>query len=495
MNSRNTRLIKEARGLFWPWSVVTVAAALPGLFGHQHFLTFFAGIPLLASLSLGNEFRHRTLSLLLSQPVDRMKIWGEKLSVTIIATLSLTLVFALAFRFDTESYASRHPWFGIVTAGQWFIVTVGSATFWTLFSRSTLGGFALNFIQSFLIVPVGSFVMGTLFLYNRANRTWNFSDIEQFSIYTLAVLSYAGVMLWLGRRKLARFQATGGIADDDLLMAGPNTMPEAVAGLFRCRPAGATLNVIRTEIRLLRPLWLLSSLGIACLTLMVPVGFMFDDDGKAALAGLADAFVTPYVALTIVFAVSLSVGRERTSGTRLWQMTLPISFQRQWLIKLFIAMLTSFVCAALVVTAGKSIFGPSFVHWLVEHGGNHEWLLLLVASSLVSFVGFWCACVANGTVRAALLVVPAVGALILASRFGNSLGGLVAAGGAVDRIATGSAAVVWLVLPTLLLALFQSYRLFRTEPHGSARSVLRHFMPLAIVAFLCAFSLRVFELG
>jgi hypothetical protein len=495
MNSRNTRIIKEARGLFWPWCVVMVAAALPALFRNQHFLTFFAGIPLLASLSMGNEFRHGTLSLLLSQPVDRMKIWREKLTVTIIATLSVTLVFALVFRFGSESFASRHPWFGIVTAGQWFIVAVGSATFWTLFSRSTLGGFVLNFIQSFLIVPFGSFVIGTLFLYNRGSRTWNFSDIEQFSIYTLVVLSYTGVMLWLGRRKLSQFQVTGGIAGDDLLMAGPSTMPEAVAGLFRSSPAGATLNVIRKEIRLLRPLWLLTLLGIACLTLMVPVRFMPNGNGKAAWVALADAFITPYLVLTIVIAVSLSLGQERTSGTKSWHMTLPISFRRQWLIKLVTAILTGFICSALIVSAGRLIFGPSFVEWLAEHGGGHEWLVLLAASSLVSFSTFWCACAVNGIVRAALSVFPTVGALILASRFGNSLGGLVAAGGPVDSIATGPAGVVWLVLPTLLLAVIQSYRLFRTEPHGSARSVLRQLMPLAIVAFLCAFSFRVFALG
>jgi hypothetical protein len=127
-----------------------------------------------------------------------------------------------------------------------------------------------------------------------------------------------------------------------------------------------------------------------------------------------------------------------------------------------------------------------------------EMLLLLIMSLLLSFAGFWCACAVNGAVRAALWVFPAVGALTLASRFGNSLGDLAAAGTLLDpvlRIVTEPAAVVWLILPTLLLAVFQSYRLFRTEPQDSIRSVIRYLTPLAIVAFLCGFSLRVFELG
>src|SRR2546429_6390820 len=54
------------------------------------------------------------------------------------------------------------------------------------------------------------------------------------SVAVFAVLSYAGVMLWLGRRALARFQVTGGLAGDDLLMAGPKMMPRAVAEWLPC---------------------------------------------------------------------------------------------------------------------------------------------------------------------------------------------------------------------------------------------------------------------
>ena len=59
-------------------------------------LAFLLGIPLLATLPFGNEFQNRTFSLLLSQPVSRMEIWREKLSVTVIAVLSAVLVFSLA---------------------------------------------------------------------------------------------------------------------------------------------------------------------------------------------------------------------------------------------------------------------------------------------------------------------------------------------------------------------------------------------------------------
>src|ERR1019366_294267 len=103
MNAKATRILKEARPLFWPWCAVVIAGVLP-LVHPLHsmrwisLIGFYLGIPLLATLPLGNEFQHRTLSLLLSQPVRRMEIWGEKLSVTVVAVLSAVLVFAIAWR-------------------------------------------------------------------------------------------------------------------------------------------------------------------------------------------------------------------------------------------------------------------------------------------------------------------------------------------------------------------------------------------------------------
>src|SRR6516162_3246772 len=157
MNAKTTRILKEARSLFWPWCAVTIVGALrlvdqshsvllgDGPLGLVHhvieplsFLGFFLGIPLLATLSLGNEFQHRTLPLLLSQPIDRREIWVEKTSVTIIATVSATLVFCVSWRTALQ----QNPAFWM-EAGAWIIAMIASATLWTLVARSTLGGMVL----------------------------------------------------------------------------------------------------------------------------------------------------------------------------------------------------------------------------------------------------------------------------------------------------------------------------------------------------------------
>ena len=126
-------------------------------------------------------------------------------------------------------------------------------------------------------------------------------------------------MLWVSGRSLARFQVTGGMAGDDLLMAGPDVMPGALAGWLRCRPSGAVFNLIRKELRLLRPVWLISLLaavGWACLTLF---GFLYE---RGFSRNFETALLIVGVVSTLIIATlagSLSLGRKerrgRTPGT------------------------------------------------------------------------------------------------------------------------------------------------------------------------------------
>src|SRR6516165_2907916 len=83
MSARMVRIKKEMRALFGPWCAVVIAGALPVIMPHSYtavrvmpaglaeslsFLSFFFGVPLLATLSLGDEFRYGTLSLWLARP-------------------------------------------------------------------------------------------------------------------------------------------------------------------------------------------------------------------------------------------------------------------------------------------------------------------------------------------------------------------------------------------------------------------------------------------
>jgi hypothetical protein len=515
MTAKTTRILKEARPLFWPWCAVILAGVLPLAhppepIGSISRIGFFLGIPLLATLSLGNEFQHRTLPLLLSQPIGRMEIWGEKLCVTVLAVLSAVLVFAFAWRVAALQPDLKGAAFSVV----WIIATTAAATYWTIVARSTLGGVALNIaVHLFIIIVAFKFA-------DELRGRGYLSPANTTAILAVTVLCYAGVMVWLGRRSLARFQVTGGMGGDDLLTAGPGVMPAAVAGWLRCQPTGAVLNLIRKEFRLLRPVWLVSllaALGWACLSLF----------GLLHERGSSRNFETTVLILGVVSTLMIAIlagtvplGEERTSGTHSWHLTLPVPARRQWLIKLFMALFAGFVGAGLVplLIAGR-LLGSS--HMLADvHVGRD----LLVGAVLLSFAAFWCACAVNGTVRAVLWVLPVMIALYFAGELGKSVGPVLTdlffsrfdpfanlkfakavnsildpelfyAFGYADwdsRYDYGLARLTLLWLPTLLLAAGQSYRLFRAEVRESALSLVRNLLPLAMVAFLCSFSLLAF---
>jgi hypothetical protein len=319
------------------------------------------------------------------------------------------------------------------------------------------------------------------------------------------------VMLWLGRRALARFQVTGGMAGDDLLMAGPDVMPEGLAGWLRCHPTGAVLNLIRKEVRLLRPLWLITALAVLSWICLAMFGLVPGRESTKSFA-VAVAMTSILSGLIAILAGSLSLGEERTSGTHSWHMTLPVSARRQWLIKLLTALFTGVVCAGLlptlVVIARGFISGSplSFVNPDAVMG----WLLVV---SLLTFASFWCVCAVKGTVQAVLWVSPIMVALLLAGRFGDwvapKLMGLIVSRfdlfanfrftNAVSNIqlhgryAAPAMFATLLLVPTLLIAVVQSYRLFRKQLQDSALFVVRRLLPLAIVAFLCGFSLGAFD--
>ncbi len=507
MNARTPRLLEETHPLLGPWCAVALAGVVPLVYPLDWtpllYLIGFFVVPVMATLSLGNEFQHRTFSLVLSQPVGRMEIWGEKLSVTIVAIVSAVLLFSLALR----ATSFRPDWRVWAFAGAWIVAVTASSTFWTLFTRSTVGGIALNIgVQSFI-----SFTIPWAKLADQLRARGYLLPGSHIvaSTVTFIFLCYAGGMVWLGGRMLARFQATGGMGSDDLLMAGPDVLPGALAGWLRCRPSGAVLNLIRKELRLLRPVWLISLLaavGWACLTLIGLLherGYSRNFETAVAIVGVISTL------LIAILAGSLSVGEEGTSGTHAWQLTLPAPSLLQWFIKLAVALFAGLVGAGLLpmLIAGK-LFGSSRVFVDVHLGGR--WLLVVL---LLTFAAFWCACALNSTVGAVLWVLPALGAVILTGIFGGWVARkfmdfvLSTFDPLAHHVFAAAVRMLWwfwrlsspeeliltvLLVPALLFALFQSYRMFRAQLQNSTLSLVRNLWPLAMVVFLWTFSLGAF---
>lgn len=507
----NPRIIKEIRLLFWPWCLVIAAALLPLLSaGIHHFrelsaflcgVGFFGGIPFLVALSLGGEFQQRTLSILFSQPVERAQIWAEKQMVLLSALLIAVLVFGLSW--PERDALNGHT---LTFVGAWLIATISSTTFWTLTARSTIGGLVLAQVAQFGVVAVVANLGLRIFGEEPSKVALCLAETIGVALW----IGYSGWMLWLSHRKLARFQATGGVAGDDLLMAGPRVLPAAVGDLLRCRATSPTLNLIRKELRLLRPLWLIMLLFMACwICIVITVRLMPQTEEwktwREALPMIAIAFYAP---LAVILAGCLSLGEERSSGTHAWHLTLPVPIRQQWLVKLATALgagtFSAFMVPFLTISAGQALLGSPFgteFSWKFGKIDSLQDFVPIAMAGLASFPAFWCASVVNGAVRAALWTVPVVAILCAIGGLANWAANqtIVVAAELLSRIVAHyelnpdyfgggyyAFQVLMAVLPMLLVivvALVQSSRLFRTQPGDSAFFVLRRLVPLAVVTF------------
>jgi flagellar biosynthesis protein FliQ len=198
----------------------------------------------------------------------------------------------------------------------------------------------------------------------------------------------------------------------------------------------------------------------------------------------------------------------------LWHLTLPVSARRQWFIKLCTALFAGFVGAGLVpfFIAGRLLGSPADVH---------VGRVLLVVAVLLTFAAFWCACAVKGTVPAVLWTLPVLIAVCCAVELGKWAGPALAnlflsrfdpftnvkfahalsrfssnaffklidsaSTNMTDSVQAALVLTTIILVPTLLYAVIQSYRLFRAQLQDRALSVVRRLLPLAVLAFLCGF--------
>src|SRR6185436_17017420 len=144
----------------WPWIVVSILGATGLFIGERSIgpislkpitlLVALVGIPLLATLPFSTEFQHHTLSVLLSQPEDRAKIWEEKAFVAIAFAFSSAVFYYLSW----EGAPGNGPSAQLLTWPLLTLITIGSAAYWTLVGKSTISGVMLNLMAAGVLIII-----------------------------------------------------------------------------------------------------------------------------------------------------------------------------------------------------------------------------------------------------------------------------------------------------------------------------------------------------
>lgn len=341
--STRLRLAKEARALLPMWAAVAVWITAPFLLPVNDplsyaFTGFLFGCAVLGPVCVGHEFTHGTMGLLLSQPISRRRLWWEKLAVTGIALLTLSLLLVALVHITvgwgevTRRAADDDPWLvALFLAVPVSVPLLGfcSGPRHTLAARNALGGAAATFIYPFFLL-----IFGLLMVASMGELTTRLEEQFLLSYVLLVGGIYSGGMFLFGCRRFERLEDVNTFAQE---FAPPRQVSALFSGLTRhLAPAqhGPTLNLLRKELRLQQPAFLVAAFLVALWLTFIVVWKVHPPVG-------AEMLIVPSILIGLGIPVTVgivSTAEERSLGVHEWHLTLPVSARRQWTVKVIVAL-------------------------------------------------------------------------------------------------------------------------------------------------------------
>jgi hypothetical protein len=329
MRSTWPSIRKEVRALAPVWLAGAAAMLALRLTGGRVFRGFelpayVLGVAALGALSVGHEYTHRTISLLLSQPVRRERVLFLKLGVLAPMLLALSAVASLVLPFRP----------GVDLGGPGAPAEYGRAILWlplfyglfvapwfTLLSRSAMAGTVFTLAMPGLLLVLGEQLGIARYGYTRDVDTFQLAFLWQTS---MALCSVGGVMSW---RMFMRLEAIEGQGPEVRLpewLRGRG-VTHAASGLTRRHPIWL---LVKKELRLQQ-----MALAVAALYLAGYVVLTALKRPNSEFSGVVFALSAFYGGLLSMLIGSLASAEERQLGTHDWQLLLPVATSKQWAIK------------------------------------------------------------------------------------------------------------------------------------------------------------------
>ena len=416
----SARLIKETRDLLpvfagtLPLIVVTQLLWPPAGFSY---LALGVACLAMAGSSFGNEFQHRTLSLLLSQPIARSVIWREKMLV--LGTGMVTSLIALLVSLVVSgAIPARVDW---LTLGLIPLCAFCGTPFWTLLLRHGIGG---------MVFAVGA-PCGILVVYAVVVEQLGGNEPDALVTAVLSLLFiYCAVVYWLGYAKFKRLEAVDSPSRNLSLPAGLEAIFVLPLTRISSRFRGPFATLLKKEFRLQHTSFLLAGLFF----LVAVAGFCLTRAYPRVAEGIIGVDYIIFMLVLPFMAGAIAVADEKGWEIMPWHLTLPPSALQQWSAKMLAALSTGLglglVLPFAMAVADSLLLGqvgpktalpsvPVITCWLLG---------ALLATSLAVYAASF----SSNSLRAILMAM-----------------GLVAAGGVVCWLAGSCAAHIearWMVL-------------------------------------------------
>jgi hypothetical protein len=291
--------------------------------------------------------------------------------------------------------------------------TLASVTFWTLLARSTLGGMVFTAFSQLMVFGILAFVIERLGI---SEMRVGIRDLSmQTAILALAGVIYAAVFFGLSWRKFSRLEVSQCLPDT---LAGSKSLTAQGLRLdwLRCRPSNGLLNLIRKEIQLQKPLFIIAA--ILCVVWVLSYIFVLLLPSHTNFAEIIFALTIGfYIPLMSLLAGSVSLGEEKNLAIIGWHLTFPVSIWRQWAVKLAVGFgawaLLGFLLPFCLTQVGVGLSGPHVYNELEPQG----WLAVSLFMTGVYALSFWAMTLFANSVRAIIGTLVTVIALCSAGIF------------------------------------------------------------------------------
>jgi ABC-type transport system involved in multi-copper enzyme maturation permease subunit len=387
---------KELREIL-PYWLVSLGISLGWLLGWPNALGGLAlvawGCGEIATVAMGaamfgHEFSHRTMPLMLVQPVARRELWRRKMTV-LGAAMAVIVVVRLAGPVLRGNVLSVFQFGGLMSvAGVAYGLLV--APWMTLLTRSTLAGTVFTVALPALIWQAVSLVVAAWF------------GADRLSGFLLLTLVLWAVGPFLSFQAFLGWEATALGAQP---LRWPRWLTRSVA---RSEPAGRHpgrpwVKLAAKELRLQSPAFVVGGLYVLICGTDIALQGAWPRPGEASLTSEVTSFVTLFhVLLVSLLAGALACAEERATGVLPWHLTLPIALRTQWWVK---------VGVALAVALGLGVALPGIVLWLgvspiLDNLAGPGWLAAVLAAAVLCALGLYLSSLGGSTMRALLWGVP-----------------------------------------------------------------------------------------
>ena len=319
----NARIIKETRDLLPAFAGTLPLIVVPQLIWPAAGLGYLAlGVACLfmAGSSFGMEFQHRTLSLLLSQPIPRSVLWRDKMLVLGVGMLTSLVVLLVCLAVSGPA-SGRVEW---LTLALMPLCAFCGVPFWTLALRQGIAGVVSAVGIPSSILAAFALVVEPLGLKESAALV---------SAMLCLLLLYCALVYWLGYAKFKQLEAVDARSRELSLPTGWEAFLTRPLTKASSRFRGPFATLLKKEFHLQQVSHLLAGVFI----LIAVAGFCLIKLRPAVAQGIVGGDFLVYMLILPLIAGAISVAEERGWGIVEWHLTLPPSALRQWSAKMVAA--------------------------------------------------------------------------------------------------------------------------------------------------------------